>query len=191
MGTVLDNSSEEESYISIRMPSQIMRNKMFLFICVFVFHVLTSYAQAACPTGFQAHEQSCYSLVRHHETWGAAQAYCRAVGAYLAEVSNQQENDFIKAMVTATADKEPLWLGGTDLFSEGNWVWARNLEVFDYDDWNTGEPNNAGHSADLSDPDEGCLEMLNGNAGHRWNDQACDVKKYFVCERDNGSNLVG
>ena len=52
-----------------------------------------------------------------------------------------------------TGGGRPLWIGGSDVDSEGNWKWMTSQILFNYTDWYPGEPNNYGGNED-------CLYVL-------------------------------
>ena len=71
-----------------------------------------------------------------------------------------------------------LWLGGTDVIQERNFLWATSGTRITYDafnDWHPQQPDNAGDS-------EHCL-MIDQHSG--WHVAACSELKRYVCEKDN------
>ena len=71
-----------------------------------------------------------------------------------------------------------LWLGGTDILQEHNFLWATSGTRITYDrfnDWHPRQPDNKEDS-------EHCL-MMDQHSG--WHDAACSEHKRFVCEKDN------
>ncbi|VDI73478.1 Hypothetical predicted protein [Mytilus galloprovincialis] len=67
---------------------------------------------------------------------------------------------------------EWLWLGGTDMDSEGNWIWDDSKTPLNLTFWRPGEPNDAGGEED-------CLASHTGV----WNDIPCTLEAQFVCEK--------
>ncbi len=71
---------------------------------------------------------------------------------YLASVTSQAENDFIKysliLTVIPTTDIKEFWLGGHDIDNSTafQWVWTSG-EPFIYTNWYSGEPNNSTETA--------------------------------------------
>lgn len=76
-------------------------------------------------------------------TWENAQAYCEAVGGYLAAITSQEENEFLyNYMRQQGYDSAYFGLAGVN--STGTWVWC-NGETVSYTNWAPGEPNNDGN----------------------------------------------
>ncbi|KAK7473841.1 hypothetical protein BaRGS_00034892, partial [Batillaria attramentaria] len=70
-----------------------------------------------------------------------------------------------------------MWIGGTDLFSEGHWEWAGNRASLIRDglitDWQSGQPGgNTG---------ENCMVVSRGYR-YKWADFNCNRALPFVCE---------
>ncbi|KAK7473842.1 hypothetical protein BaRGS_00034893 [Batillaria attramentaria] len=130
-----------------------------------------------CPSGWMRYGSSCYGIGDTPITWPAAQEVCETFGATLAEVENSAENDFLKE-VARSRGYQGLWLGGTDIFNEGHFVWAgsRRLirHVAEFTDWYSGQPDDAGRNED-------CLHMLD-SIGYKWNDVPCTRHQNFACE---------
>ena len=89
---------------------------------------------------------------------------------YLATITSQEENDFIRQKLGADA-----WIGGSDAAVEDEWRWVTGPEAgtqFSDDDvpvggefanWNTGEPNNGGGNEDYA-------EIYSTDGVGKWND---------------------
>ncbi|XP_063402331.1 perlucin-like [Mytilus trossulus] len=81
---------------------------------------------------------------------------------------------FIKSMTSVYPNT--VWLGGTDMFAEGRWVWIENLEPISYNYWYMGSHEPSGGSAD------NCLIWHNHN-GYFWQDVNCKANYKFICQR--------
>jgi uncharacterized repeat protein (TIGR01451 family) len=89
---------------------------------------------------------------------------------YLATITSQEENDFIRQKLGADA-----WIGGSDADAENVWKWVTGPEAgtqFSNDstpvggqfaNWNTGEPNNSGGNEDYA-------EIYSTDGVGKWND---------------------
>ena len=69
-----------------------------------------------------------YDLVMHcsyHESYLNAEERCNEHGAYLADVLDQAENDFIKSVLRAVNPKDgtDYWLGAMDIDRNKNMQW--------------------------------------------------------------------
>jgi VCBS repeat-containing protein len=67
-----------------------------------------------------------YLFVAGNVTWTTAQAAALAMNGYLANITSEEENTFIHQEVTYGSFG---WIGATDRYAEGNWVWANGLEA--------------------------------------------------------------
>jgi len=112
-----------------------------------------------------------YEFVDGHKDWTAAKvdAESKSVGGqkgYLANVTSADEQAFVtgkgansNATIQNFANGHHMWLGGTDAAQEGKWIWSGGPEAGtqfwagasngsatggSYNNWNPGEPNNAG-----------------------------------------------
>lgn len=73
------------------------------------------------------------------------------------------------------------WIGATDIFSEGKFVWMPEGEPVNFTNWAPGEPN---HNTGTGSED--CV-ILDENRSWHWNDIACTTAAYFVCEMRYGA----
>lgn len=121
-----------------------------------------------------------YEYVSSTQTWGGAKSAAEArtkYGAtgYLATITSQSENDFVADRLDNAG-----WMGASDSTQEGNWKWVTGPENGtqfwsgnyngvavggQYENWNTGEPNDSGNNED-------CGQFLSGGSG-LWNDLPC------------------
>ena len=66
------------------------------------------------------------------------------------------------------------WLGGSDIVSDGTWVWEDGEDWGGFMSWLFGEPNNLGDNED-------CLVM--GYSTGNWNDLTCTAARAHVCKK--------
>ena len=130
-----------------------------------------------------------YEYVTGEFTWGqavsgAAGKNLYGIKGYLATVTTQSENDFIRQKLAADG-----WLGGSDLGNEGVWSWRTGPEtgttfwtstggVQTFANWNSGEPNNAY-------PGEPYLQIYSSGSGlsaGKWNDLFASSEMGYVVE---------
>lgn len=72
-------------------------------------------------------------------TWENAQAYCEAVGGYLATITTPEENDFLYRYMRQRGYASAYF--GLSNTQTGAWQWG-NGEPLSYTNWHSGEPNN-------------------------------------------------
>ncbi len=144
----------------------------------------------ACPTGCTGVSfrgggyMLCYGADRHL-SWQDAEMECEARGMHLVRVDDAEENAFIRRAATNVGFNGSIWLGGSDLATEGTWVWTDGTQFWmgkangvrvggNYANWNVAQP-------DALTSTEDCTEMAQGAA--TWHDVACALLQAFVCEK--------
>ena len=101
----------------------------------------------------------------------AAEAVAQEMGGHLVSITDLSENDWIRTQFgTVSGVSNDFWLGYNDVQSEGNFVWS-NGEVTNYENWNTGEPNNSGN--------EDYVQMTSTG---KWNDTTGSVMGHGIVE---------
>ncbi|XP_033746479.1 perlucin-like [Pecten maximus] len=138
-----------------------------------------------CSSGWVSHNDKCYLLSSYKASWPVAASYCRTFNSKLAEPMDQSSVAFLSGEVKGSAPMRDTtyYLGGGDLFVEGEWIWMSTQAAIGVTNWNPGEPNDAGGKED-------CVEIaLTG----LWNDDVCDQPKGFICEMDSetAQGLIG
>lgn len=78
------------------------------------------------------------------------------------------------ASYLAQAGLARVFIGINDLEREGTFVYSDRSPMQTFNKWRSGEPNNAYDEED-------CVEMV---ASGGWNDVACHITMYFMCEFD-------
>nr|XP_014353349.1 PREDICTED: macrophage mannose receptor 1-like [Latimeria chalumnae] len=118
-------------------------------------------------------ERSRYHFIQEKKTWFEALEICREKYTDLVSVRSQKELEEIKN-ISGTIR---IWIG----LYRNVWQWSNGDPTL-FQNWNTGEPDNAGK-------DENCVGMWirNPSAG-KWKDSRCSEETYFLCYR--GENPV-
>ncbi|XP_052762402.1 C-type lectin domain family 4 member E-like [Mya arenaria] len=125
---------------------------------------------AGCKEGWHSYESSCYFLSTEHLTWHDAQNSCLNLGATLAVVTDEAEDEFVWDLIQ-TLEQKAAWLGASDDDLESSWRWVTGAE------WN--------FTLWLNDYEGGrqCNCLLRSRLG--WGDYPCDSYQYlysYVCE---------
>ncbi|XP_052803924.1 perlucin-like protein [Mya arenaria] len=146
-------------------------------------------AVGQCPSGWEHHDESCYFLHWHDKyDWIESTAFCSThPHAYLADVTDNSENAFIKGLIVnrfANERDAHVWLGATDEITEGVFVWNVNNQKVIYTDWGPGEPN----SVPLNIRED-CLVYW-AHYSWKWADLDCHQKCYFVCEMPMDDSII-
>ncbi|KAL5004002.1 hypothetical protein ScPMuIL_017458 [Solemya velum] len=130
---------------------------------------------SSCPSGYHRLGLKCYAIIRARFTWLEAQETCRIFGGYLAEIKDSSEYSQIKKwLAQVTIPFSDLWIGGSDLLIEGQWVYPGSTASLNYTKW-------AGKQPDNYQNNEHCLE-LNRGVDFDYNDKSCSSKVNPLCE---------
>lgn len=101
--------------------------------------------------------------------WFAAQVYCNALNpnAFLAEIFSD-ETQLVVAALASELPSYVWWLGATDFYKEGTWMWSKTNTEMEFSAWDEGQPSN-----DMDNED--CLIMNRGNLSEKrlWDDVSC------------------
>ncbi|XP_060567719.1 perlucin-like [Ruditapes philippinarum] len=73
-----------------------------------------------------------------------------------------------------------IWIGGTDLLQEGQWVAPETLEPLSYFNWAPGEPDNL--------MGQHCLAIFN-SADLKWDDNLCEVHNFALCKAEGSADI--
>ena len=118
-------------------------------------------------------------------SWSTAKTAAEAstfggVSGYLATVTSAAEKTYILNRMS-----DGVWIGASDIASEGNWRWAGGPEN-NISFWNGGAVGGAYANWQAAQPDnfsgnENCLEMRL-NFSESWNDENCGSSRRYVIE---------
>lgn len=132
----------------------------------------------------------CYVFNGTKTNWSVAEETCTDNNAYLAEVHNEDENNFIISLLPQNSIvpdpdwKEEVWLGGYDGQKENDWKWHHSDEFFSWTNWWTSDPQaiQPDNGANFQRGDQDCLRM---QPKGEWDDLWCIDEKAFVCQTEN------
>ncbi|XP_053682963.1 perlucin-like [Sabethes cyaneus] len=104
---------------------------------------------------------------------------CLSVGHQLATITSEKDSQLIEQAIAKSSNtKGPWYIAGTDLGSEGHFVWISTNKpvgyLTGYLNYSPGQPDNAGGN-------ENCLEIGRWG-GVVWNDVPCEWKQRYICE---------
>ncbi|XP_033731873.1 perlucin-like protein [Pecten maximus] len=157
-----------------------------------VWSALIVHVIRGCPNGWETFDGSCYFVSDFREDWPTASTACGLYHAHLAEVIDEAEENFLKQVISkyhaGHRSDDNYWLGGSDMFVEGDWRWMNSDQRINYTNWYPGEPNNyQNHSEDC------VVVYINNHQQYRWDDRKCTEKNNFICEigDDSGAIVIG
>ncbi|XP_069122343.1 perlucin-like protein [Argopecten irradians] len=155
---------------------------MAIFRLHLVIITLSMQVARGCLPGWTAFGGSCYSLSFDKLDWIAASAACCSVDAYLLEIEGENENKFISAIITNQYKHGSYWLGGSDVFVEGDWRWMNTNQRFNYTNWQQEQPSNL--------PGYDCVGAHSDDYSFRWRDYDCTEKHKYICEARSGTWII-
>ncbi|XP_053445630.1 collectin-11 [Nycticebus coucang] len=126
--------------------------------------------------GVRETDSKIYLLVKEEKRYAEAQLSCQRRGGTLGMPKDEAANGLMAAYV-AQAGLARVFIGINDLEREGAFVYADRSPMQTFNRWRPGEPNNAFDEED-------CVELV---ASGGWNDVACHITMYFLCEFDKES----
>ena len=145
-------------------------------------------AMASCSPPWTSLETGCYLFQEWNSTWYESRRECRQSGGYLVEVDSQEEQDAILGEIRSRGwDGDThfgFWIGLTDIFHDGTWVWDHLGKPLAFSAWAPGEPNNWGglqHCAAIKVSEYGTRRM------GVWDDVGCEVVE--IEYRSDGETL--
>lgn len=113
---------------------------------------------------------STYWICPTPRTYAQALEHCEELGAGLAQIESELENELLYAAATAIR-RQDWWLGLDDIEEEGVWEWNDGSPL-EFTWWHGGEPNDWGSGEDC-----GGYWM-----DDHWNDWPCSYELGVLCE---------
>lgn len=119
--------------------------------------------------GALLYDNHLYKMFEDKKSWPLAKEHCEAMGGHLVTITSFEEDKQI-FRYSNLYGYTSVYLGASDINNEGTWEWV-NDELFDYTNFNVGEPNSSG--------DEDYLQYYTFSGG--WNDTDTEDVVY-ICE---------
>merc|ERR1719381_244845 len=129
-------------------------------------------AMASCSPPWTSLDTGCYLFQEWNSTWYDSRRECKQSGGFLVGIDSEEEQNALMNEITARGwDGQThfgFWIGLTDIFHDGTWVWDNLGRPLDFSYWASGEPNNWNgiqHCAAIN------LEWASGH----WDDVGCEA----------------
>ncbi|XP_063084373.1 CD209 antigen-like protein C isoform X2 [Cavia porcellus] len=123
-----------------------------------------------CSWDWTLFQGNCYFFSKSLKNWTDSVTACEEMEAQLVIIESDEEQRFL----LETSKKNGLtWIGLSDRKEEGAWSWMDDsplLYKFSMY-WLEGEPNNI--------EEEDCAELK----GDGWNDNKCELHKFWICKK--------
>ena len=120
-----------------------------------------------CPGGWLAFNGNCYKTVSHDESFEACDTLCAAAGATMLCIPDAATNIWVGDNLMS--ERKDIWVGLSDLQTEGVWEWASGCESTYYS-WQRGRPNGGN-----------CVRMRY-NKRPDWDDVKCKSGNECPCQ---------
>ncbi|KAK3597088.1 hypothetical protein CHS0354_021190 [Potamilus streckersoni] len=133
-----------------------------------------------CHSGYEYYQQDkfCYKFYNVCQTWSEARQVCQNEGGDLISLNNRNLNFFNELALHKSGSCDDVWVGATDVSSEGQWNWLNGDKVSS-DLWAINQPDNW-------DSIEHCGD-LHKRFDYELNDADCSRNKHFICQVAIGS----
>ncbi|CAK6957072.1 CD209 antigen-like protein E isoform X2 [Scomber scombrus] len=148
-----------------------------------------------CPFGWFLLNTTCYFLSNSEtiplKSWPDSRTDCIHRGADLVVINNFEEQVNLYEFLPKVASGQPwwgkgqgVWIGFTDIQTEGTWAWVNNVTQLDQGYWIDGEPNNHGILG------EHCAATVKLDRPTKtWYDASCENTKQWLCEMAPNNKL--
>ncbi|NXB54624.1 CLC3A protein, partial [Leucopsar rothschildi] len=128
--------------------------------------------QTVCLRGTKAHKK-CYLMSEGSKHFHEANEDCITKGGTLAIPRSNEETNILRDYGKRSAPgASELWLGVTDMASEGRFVDVNGMAL-QYSNWDRAQPDGGKR--------ENCVFLSQSSQG-KWGDEVCRTAKRYVCE---------
>lgn len=134
-----------------------------------------------------------YKFYDDSMSWEDAKAFCEEQGGHLVTITSEEEQNAVYQYVAQFGIDADIWIGISDVESEGDWShWVTGEEVT-YTNWGENEPDNIDGGQDYGVI---CTGYRSGSGYYvepgQWDDIAANgetASGYFICEWDNNKSV--
>ena len=134
----------------------------------------------------------CYLFHGFKSSWYDSKRECKQSGGHLVEIDSLQEQEALigelerQGLLGSDAPVFAFWIGLTDIFHDGTWVWDHQGQPLNFSAWASGEPNNMAGV-------QHCVAMNIRRERGMWDDVGCEYEgdgefdsNGHICEADTG-----
>merc|ERR1719289_452867 len=139
----------------------------------------------------------CYLFHGFKSSWYNSKRECKQSGGHLVEIGSREEQEALigelerQGLMGYDAPVYGFWIGLTDIFHDGTWVWDHQGQPLNFSAWASGEPNNERGL-------QHCVAMNIRRERGKWDDVGCEYEgnngefdsNGHICEADTGSTSM-
>merc|ERR1719365_573727 len=139
----------------------------------------------------------CYLFHGLKSSWYDSKRECKQSGGHLVEIDSLEEQEALigelerQGLMGYDAPVYGFWIGLTDIFHDGTWVWDHQGQPLNFSAWASGEPNNERGV-------QHCVAMNIRRERGKWDDVGCEYEgnngefdsNGHICEADTGSTSM-
>merc|ERR1719447_1365484 len=143
------------------------------------------------------HPSGCYLFHGLKSSWYDSKRECKQSGGHLVEIGSLEEQEALigelerQGLMGYDAPVYGFWIGLTDIFHDGTWVWDHRGQPLNFSAWASGEPNNERGV-------QHCVAMNIRRERGNWDDVGCEYEgnngefdsNGHICEADTGSTSM-
>ena len=130
-----------------------------------------------------------YQVFDNSMSWNEAEAYCESLGGHLATITSEEEQKFINENLFPVGTKNTYFIGLSRSTSDNAWEWITG-ETFEYENWDTGEPNNTSENYVHIYRNINNLGMWNNTFNYVEEDSNYSTNNTgFICEWENEDTI--
>merc|ERR1719365_417193 len=143
------------------------------------------------------HPSGCYLFHGVKSSWYDSKRECKQSGGHLVEIDSLEEQEALigelerQGLMGYDAPVYGFWIGLTDIFHDGTWVWDHRGQPLNFSAWASGEPNNERGV-------QHCVAMNIRRERGNWDDVGGEYEgnngefdsNGHICEADTGSTSM-